>query len=312
MRIRLMLLFMSIMSFTMVLVFLWWTSPQGRCQWEFVNYTPSPYERYWTENIATLQSDICAESNKHIDQINQWIQYAGGSSALQTDVFSYFQFQNSCSGEIITDFVEPLAGLTRSPLFCLKGEEFIVSKDYLVVSWNLSKKHFPRSYYFDLGASLYNSGAGGPSQKWFVETYEKRGIQWDGIFAWEMEPLDPKTVWGLIPSHLKKIYHWYNIPVSPDHADNALNFIRDIARPQDFVLLKIDIDNSPIEEALVDQILASSELQGLIDEFYFEHHVNTKPMHGAWGTADSPRMLADTYRIFSTLRRNGIVAHSWV
>jgi hypothetical protein len=186
----------------------------------------------------------------------------------------------------------------------------------LVVSWNVSKKlsNQSKAYYFDLGASLYNSGSGGSSQDWFVETYEQRGIRWDGIFAWEVAQQDPATVWSRIPAHLKPIYHWYNIPTHPDpaHPDNALGYILRVARPEDFVVLKLDIDNTPVAEALMDQILASPELRGLIDELFFEHHVNTPPMHRYWGTAASPRMLTDTYRIFSTLRSDGVIAHSWV
>ena len=76
--------------------------------------------------------------------------------------------------------------------------------------------------------------------------------------------------------------------------------------------LKLDIDTTPVEEALVGQILASDELLGLVDEFYFEHHVNTRPMHPSWRTQSAPQTLADTYRIFAALRAKGVVAHAWV
>jgi hypothetical protein len=158
---------------------------------------------------------------------------------------------------------------------------------------------------------MYNSGAGGPSQSWFVETYE---TTWDGIYAWEAAAYSPSDVWANIPSHIKPIYHWYNIPVSSmvGHPDNALEYIKAIAKPDDYVLLKIDIDNSPVEEALIHQLLDSKELLGLVDELYFEHHVNTAPMHKYWGTANSLVTLEDTYTIFTRLRNSGILAHSWV
>ncbi len=147
-----------------------------------------------------------------------------------------------------------------------------------------------------------------------MDTYAARGIHWDGIYAWEAQAHPPDNVWSGIPAHLKHVYHWYNIPVNPDpgHTDNALDYIRRVARPEDFVLLKIDIDNTPVEEALVHQLLASDELMGLVDEFYFEHHVNTEPMHRFWATQDSPRTLEVTYRIFTTLRSKGVLAHAWV
>ena len=292
------------------------------CQWKFIKYTPSAYEQYWTENVATLQHDVCAASNRQLEEVNEWTKQTSSEAPhdFTTNIFSKFTFQNKCTGEITTDYIEPLAGLTRSPLYCLRGNAYVVSKDYLVVSWNISKKlsgppdRTPKAFYFDLGASLYDSGKGGSSQSWFVETYESRGIHWDGIFAWEAQEHRPSKAWGLIPARLKPVYHWYNIPVSPvpGDADNALDYIRRTARPEDYVLLKIDIDTTPVEEALVEQILASDELLGLIDEFYFEHHVNTRPMYRHWGNLSVSWSLADTYRIFTALRSKGVIAHSWV
>ena len=43
----------------------------------------------------------------------------------------------------------------------------------------------PRALYFDLGASSYLSGMGGSSMNWFVETYERHGIGFDEVHAWE-------------------------------------------------------------------------------------------------------------------------------
>lgn len=289
------------------------------CEWKFVRYTPSPYEQFWVQNIASLQVNVCKFSNRQLTEVSEWIEHSRQSDTphdFPTQIFSYFLFENQCTGETLVDYVEPLAGLTRSPLYCLNGDVDVVSKEYLVVSWNASRKlaAHSKAYYFDLGASLYNSGSGGSSQDWFVEAYERRGIQWDGIFAWEVTQHDPVEVWRNIPAHLKPIYHWYNIPTNPEpaHPDNALNYIMRTARPEDFVVLKIDIDNTEVEEALVNQILFSTRLRGLIDEFFFEHHVNTQPMHHFWHTEGSPRILADTYRIFSTMRSEGIIAHSWV
>ena len=283
------------------------------CQWQFVKYSPSSYELYWTEDIEKLQTAVCEHSNLQPEKAYQW---GVRTEHRPTSIFSYFTFKNNCTGETLTDFIEPLAGLTRSPLYCLLGEEYLVSKDYLVVSWNVSKKVRPpaKAFFFDLGASLYNSGNGGASQSWFEEMYTERGVEWDGIFAWEATPQDPAMVWSQIPQHLKPVYHWFNIPVNsnPEHPDNALDYIRATALPQDFVVLKLDIDNTPVEEMLVQQIMDDPWLLGLIDEFYFEHHVNTQPMNNHWGTQGASQTLADSYTIFTTLRSKGVIAHSWV
>jgi hypothetical protein len=68
----------------------------------------------------------------------------------------------------------------------------------------------------------------------------------------------------------------YNIPATADEKshDNPWNFVRKVAKPEDYVVVKLDIDNTPIEEKFIAQLRASSDLHSLIDEFYFEHHVN--------------------------------------
>ena len=182
------------------------------------------------------------------------------------------------------------------------------------MSSNVSRRAaHARSFYFDMGASLFNSGGGGPSQSWLCETYALRGVQWTGIFAWEAEHLDPVRVWSEIPGPLHPIYHWYNVPVNPEpeHPDNALRHLRAVARPEDFVVVKLDIDNTIVESALMAQILSDPALMGLIDELYFEHHVDTPPMYPYWGALPGST-LADTYAIFTTLRKRGVLAHSWV
>lgn len=302
-------------------------STKTDCHWNFIEYRSSEYEKHWIDNIASLQDNVCAESNKQAHEIEEWMAHAKKSTAQRTTdlpetIFSKFSFQNNCTGEMTTDYIEPLAGLTRSPFYCKRGlnTDDVMDKDYIIISWNVSRKRIvspwynARYYYFDLGASLYNSGMGGASQSWIVQAYEDRGVLWDGIFGWEAIEHRPSSVWEIIPPHLKPIYHWYNIPVSsqPKHPDNALEYIRRHARPQDYVLLKLDIDHTLTEEALVEQILGSEELLALIDEFIFEHHVNVGPMNAHWGTYNVPHRLQDTYRIFSTLRRKGILAHSWV
>ena len=45
--------------------------------------------------------------------------------------------------------------------------------------------------------------------------------------------------------------HYYNVPcdTDPESPFNPLNIIKSIYKPGDFVVLKLDIDNEPIEQA---------------------------------------------------------------
>ena len=72
-----------------------------------------------------------------------------------------------------------------------------------------------------------------------------------------------------------------------------------------------NIDNSALEMQLVDQLLSDKQLSELVDEFFFEHHVDVEPMRPYWGL-DTSLKLEDTYHLFQKLRSLGIIAHAWV
>ncbi len=300
--------------------------PSLVCNWHFQQYVPSALELHWTKNILSLQDSVCLHSNQD-DPVSmaQWVQEAHQSSisrlkVLPKSVFSHFVYQNNCTGETSVDYIEPLAGILRHPYFCLMGSQYVVDKDYLVLSWNVSSRQSAKTkaYLFDMGASLYDDGAGGASQSWLISQFERMGLHWNGVFAYESHVYEPSDVFSRIPKHIKPLYHWYNIPVSAElqHADNVWEHIKAVALPEDYVVVKLDIDNTPLEEELVRQLLLNNAkdntLLHLVDEFFFEHHVHTRPMNGYWGTHQSPRRLADTYALFVKLRSHGVKAHVWI
>ncbi len=96
-----------------------------------------------------------------------------------------------------------------------------------------------------------------------------------------------------------------------DSWDNPLMHLKAVAKPEDYVLFKLDIDNNAVEEKIVTTLLASPELMALIDEFVWEHHVNFVPMAKVWRETRSPRTMKDSIGIFRQLRQAGIRAHSW-
>jgi hypothetical protein len=299
-------------------------SPPPVCGWSFERYVPSALELHWTRNILGVQDSVCLHSNGDDPvSMDNWVSWVGRSrvshvEGLPDSVFSYFLYTDNCTGETSFDHIEPLAGLLRHPYFCLKGEEYLVDKDYLLVSWNVSRRMTPgaKAYLFDMGASLFDEGAGGASQAWFVSEYERVGVRWDGVYAYESREYAPADVYSRVPSRVKPVYHWYNIPVSAEagHPDNVWEHVKAVASQDDYVVVKLDIDNTPLEETLVGQLIGpgSDSLLRLVDEFYFEHHVHTRPMDVYWGTEHSPRRLSDSYALLSELRSRGVKAHAWI
>lgn len=168
--------------------------------------------------------------------------------------------------------------------------------------------------YIDFGASLYDQGAGGASQRWFVDQFEAEGIQFAHIFAFEAKTHDAKVVFDRIPSNLIPNYHWYNVKISSDPKDKffAWRFLKEVAQKRDYVLVKLDIDNTQVEEGIVNYLIQDKGAMELIDEMFWEHHVNIPAMYSNWHTQNAKSYLHDTYNYFRQLRENGIRAHSWV
>ena len=235
-----------------------------------------------------------------------------------------------------------------------KKSNYVLDKDYMlpmfkseyVSKLNAStttsqQRRQPRALFFDLGASTYRDGFGGPSLSWFIDTYKKRGFTFDRVIGWEAEVLEPKKIFEGMPDDLMTSISYFNIPVEDTKGgkNNPWRYIRALARPTDFVVVKLDIDTPQVEIELIRQLIMDDDLtavekanergtgtgtsgsssrlrlSNLIDELYFEHHV--------WGSALTPIWesknalvadgdLAGSYRMFAALRHLGIRAHSWV
>jgi len=249
-------------------------------------------------------------------------------------------FTTTCGNATILAPIEPLAGALRHPYHnCIKHSSYSGSKEYLIPALALEVLPLPRrTFLFDCGASLHKSGSGGASQEWFVRTYRQSGLAFTHILAWEfthhsdeeiLRPLpaalrqgtsiyrDPNTT---VSGHDKLSYFNFGIDSTPTSLRNPLLHLRSLAKPEDFVVFKLDIDTPAIELSIVQQILADPHGVGrLIDEFYWEHVVVNTPMQNFGWRHDLRRVpprerqtLRDSYRFFRELREMGIRAHSWV
>ena len=233
--------------------------------------------------------------------------------------------------------IEPLIGHLRHPLFHCVGPE----KDTFALMFSKAFIALPRAaevganrpgtktFFFDAGASVYDECWWGCT-KWFVDSYRANGVEFDRILGWEAAAVNHTRFWEAVPRDLKPRFSYYNTPVSADprSGDNLWHHVRSLAAEADYVVVKLDIDNNPLETALVRQLLADDALVNLVDEFFWEHHVWGSPLRKTrvdlfgtknigWGahmpdrgSADSA--LHDTYRILTQLREKGVRAHSYV
>ena len=328
-------------------------------------YHPSPWEAHWRANIEMFSDGTTrwARGCGHLEgkeaEIEQWLAVAarrgmGSATAWSEDVLSYHEHID-CHGRRWKVPLEPLVGLLRHPRFhCLKMQRSKVdatvrdavalvhedrtllgAKEYLLPTWRDELPSHPRSassLFFDLGASTYTAGAGGASTSWFVEQYARRGLTFDRIFAWEAKVTPPTHIFGApMPLSVVDALSYYNVPLETRKGarHNPLRTLSAVARPSDFVVMKIDFDSPAIEADLIEQILSSALLVSLVDELYFEHHTRDNPamrykycwtkFRGPFSCELEPgyvgainATLHESYELFTRLRNAGIRAHSWV
>jgi hypothetical protein len=172
-----------------------------------------------------------------------------------------------------------------------------------------------RAFLFDAGATV--AGQTNPQDtnwsgtEWIFDWYEARGIVFDEVHAWEptQQTVNPAS---LKPA-LAKALHFYNVGITDGKTDqhNPLARIRELCKPHDIVVFKLDIDNA-LEMSVVKQLLEDDELKGLIDDFFFEHHVrnDVMEMHGLGGN-DPNTNLKSWYDMVLPARHKGLHMHFW-
>ena len=246
------------------------------------------------------------------------------------DALSRFVFYDGCDGSVVATVpIEPLVGILRHP-YAVCGSSarervtssWLVDKDYLLAyfmdEWARTQAggvvQDSRSFLFDMGCSTYNDGLGGASLSWFIDHYRARGVHFDRVLAWEATKLDPNKLLGSFPKDVLANLSYYNVPVdtNPGALHHPWSILKRVAKKEDFIVVKIDIDAPMTEDTLMMQLMDDPTLMEMIDEMYFEHHTTGNPMmfHG-WGR-DVGLDIVDSYEMFYYLRENGIRIHSWV
>ena len=195
------------------------------------------------------------------------------------------------------EYIEPLTGLGRHPLFWPPGctqqtgrrppagnhafdRTFDIS--YLVLTNHCNEQGEPmppcsasaREFFFDLGSANYsgpvsrNQGSDkGPSLPLFMLLYEQRCITFDHVYAWESQQFSPIAWWKEVPVGVRSKLHFFNVPVGarPTDPSSVLALLNLIATPEDFVAMKVDVDGGP-EVEIMETLANTPALAELVDE----------------------------------------------
>jgi glycerophosphoryl diester phosphodiesterase len=216
-------------------------------------------------------------------------------------------------------YIEPLLPPMRHPKYCQpkeKGRTKALNMEYLVHDFAFmccQLKKESRIVLFDLGASLsFHHGKNSPILE-LISWYQKFGMPFDHVYAFEAAQQNPDDVYENIPENLLGSYHWYNVPISSNITSkrNPIHIMKNL-HPDDLVIVKLDIDTPDVELPLTLQILNNTfDLKLIIDQFYFEHHVEMKEIARAWkdGMKGS---IKESLELFQNLRKKGIASHFWV
>ena len=92
-----------------------------------------------------------------------------------------------------------------------------------------------------------------------------------------------------------------------------LHVLNATATTDDFVVVKVDIDNGP-ELQVVHAIAKVPELGALVDELFFEAHFYFDGIQFGWGAlgADRRHTVDEALALMRTLRERGIRSHFWI
>ena len=237
-----------------------------------------------------------------------------------------------------TEWIEPISLHARNPLSLLNCMDInkeklaieyprlahiihqtsLINADHILLSYPYDNgKHNvkSRNYLFDAGTSTFES-----SLWWFLCLYQQSNVSFDEIFGWEATLLEPESFWKVVPPAIRSKYHFYNTRMISDidDGDSPLRMIRQLARVDDFVSFKLDIDAPETEILTSLEILRNPNISQLIDEFFFELHFRCDiMMRCGWGDS-MPAVFKGlalsryhSMELFLNLRKIGIRSHFW-
>jgi len=272
------------------------------------SYNPSELETGFSQNAnqwTETPSALCSH-------VQEWV-----TENLAGEREAGPKFSRLCKQGQPMQVIEPLAGILRDPrMFCPDyGAEFSI--DWLVLADSGSAPMDPASkrYLFDAGGTRFMD-----AMNFFTSKYEERGIVFDHVYVWEAAAQGTEAYWADVPPETRAFWEprltfYDGVPITADPDDeenNPVNRIHQLCTDKDFCAFKLDIDTPAVEFPVVQQLINQPDAtKASLDEFFFEHHVHGLMQAVGWGDAVEGT-FADSYKLFTQLRRLGVRAHSWI
>ena len=189
--------------------------------------------------------------------------------------------------------------------------------------WSAPPPPPPPAHATSMAASVYAAAGGsavGPSLPLFLSLYERNCIRFDHAYGWEATKFDEALWWRHVPADVRPRLTFYNEPVT---AAAFVDHLASHTRPEDFVVLKVDIDGGP-EVEIVEEIARRPELAARVDELFFEYHFDFDGLDFGWHIRRpgarrrfrydtvSNASVDDALGLMRRLREAGVRSHFWV
>ena len=283
---------------------------------EFVQYKPSQWERTWLKEANSRSEQACDFLKEEVELGQEWVggianDADGTLKRFDDSVWSTYVYRNACSAsrETFAIPIEPAVGLLRHPFappctLDVPGRD-VQDRDYMLLApVALTSTFSGHKLLFDLGSGRdFDS-----SLRWFVDSYKNRGIEFDEIWAWEVQDTGPHEYWQTVPDEVVGKLHFYNTYASDRSGlPSPLGILKSKFVPGDFIVVKLDIDNEDLESRIMQQVLNMPEM---IAEMFFEKHFDAPEMHPYFGQGLTST-LKDALTLFQKFRRAGLRLHYW-
>lgn len=260
-------------------------------------YNPSKAEVQWY-----AEANICKLANAPF-QIRSMRQYLRGNAEFMSHMHNRT--------------IEPLTGIGRHPFSrvgCGFSETNLFNTSYLILDSHCTQAQdaHAQTVLFDMGCARFRSehtntaSASGDSISLLINMYKKSCIHFDKIWAWESKKYD--SWWAGVPKSLKEKITFANEHVNATAFETALLTTAAL----DYVVVKLDIDNTKVEMTIIDVIMRNAHL---VDELFFEYHYYFDGIDFGWGKQEDIKDMHNAWtavNLMAKLRRMGIRAHFWV
>jgi hypothetical protein len=180
--------------------------------------------------------------------------------------------------------------------------------------------------------SVVEGGDLSPSLPLFWKLYKDRCLEPDAVFCWETElagkrrrraAVTHSEWWGNLGPELRHKVRFFEVPVMEGELHEAmagihnpnsfLQMLQSVARPEDFVAVKLDIDTPAIEQTIIGTLTQRPDLAALIDELFFEYHFHFDAnIDFGWGDVPESISVDAALATMHRLRELGIRAHFWI